>query len=286
MKCITQFRLSLILAPLAFALASCAGADGASEGVDSAAEPTDLLALSADPAALPSDPEALPEALVSRWIDGLGGMDAYWALKSARYTLTTEIYDTESGRLRRTRPRYVTLARTTQGELSRIERWEGNDFIEQAWDGQAQWATLNSESLSEGDKDYDQVPYVSGDVQYWISLPYKLRDDGVNLHYRGRDEAGRHIVGVSFGEGVGLHDEDAWQYWFEEDRVWPVQLAYMEVGDADWSRLRFEDIQTVDGYTFVGRRVHFNAEGQLTKVLATSAFALNPTVDEAVFTQR
>ncbi len=81
----------------------------------------------------------------------------------------------------------MTIARTDAGEISRIERWEGGDFIQQGWDGVEQWATLNGEPLGVGYKDYDQVPYVSGDVQYWISLPYKLRDNGVNVHDRGVD---------------------------------------------------------------------------------------------------
>ena len=227
--------------------------------------------------------DTIADSLVGNWIAAVGGLDAYWPLKGARFTLTTEIYDPESGRMRRARPRYVVIARTDAGEISRIERWEGDDLIHQGWDGERQWATLNGALLGEGDKDYDQIRYVSGDVQYWISLPFKLRDDGVNLHYRGVDDDGRHVVGVTFGEGIGLHDQDTWQYWFEDGRAWPVQVAYMEEGDNDWNRLRFEDIRTVAGYTFVGRRVHYNAEGALTKVLFTHDFEFNPTLETALF---
>jgi hypothetical protein len=229
--------------------------------------------------------DALAQALVDTWIDAVGGLDRYWELKTARYTLTTEMYDPVSGRLRRTRPRYVALARTEKGELTRIERWEGDDFIRQGWDGETVWADLNGEVLGPGDRDYDQVPYVSGDVQYWISLPYKLHDDGVNLHYRGRDEEGRHIVGVSFDSGIGLHDGDSWQYWFEDGGTWPVQVAYMEEGRTNWSKLRFEDVRTVDGYVFVGRRVHTNANGRVWKVLRTSDFQLNPNLDVGAFSR-
>jgi hypothetical protein len=233
---------------------------------------------------LPQSDE-LAEQLVGNWIDALGGMEAYWPLESARFTITTEIYDTETGRLRRTRPRYVAIARTERGEVSRIERWEDDDFIQQAWNGEEVWAAMNGAALAPGDKDYDEVQYVSGDVQYWISLPFKLRDDGVNLHHRGVDDDGRHVVGVSFGEGVGLHDGDTWQYWFEDGKTWPVQVAYMEEGKTNWNYLRFEDIRTVDGYTFVGRRVHYNEAGQLTKVLHTHDFELNPTLNPALFSR-
>lgn len=237
--------------------------------------------VTAGDAAVPSDEVA--EELVARWVSAVGGVEAHWALGSARYTLTTEIYDPESGLLKRTRPRYVTLLRSEEGDLTRIERWEGDDFIQQGWNGTAPWALYNGEMLAEGDKDYDEVLYVSGDVNYWIGLPYKLHDPGVNLHDRGTDAQGRQVVGVSFGEGVGLHDGDTWQYWFEEGRTWPVQVAYKEEGRDNWNYLRFEDIRTVDGYTFVGRRSHYNEQGQPTKVLYTHDFELNPEVSRAVF---
>lgn len=227
--------------------------------------------------------EVTAEALIADWIEAVGGLETYHPFRSARYTLTTELYNPEKDRLRRTRPRYVTMARTEHGQLTRIERWEGDDFIEQGWDGQTQWATMNGEPLGPGDKDYDEVPYVSGDVHYWIGLPFKLHDPGVNLHYRGTDDDGRHLVGVTFGEGVGLHDGDAWRYWFVDGRTWPVEVAYREEGRENWNHLRFEDIRTVDGYTFVGRRVHFNAEGGLTKVLYTHDFEYNPQIDPEVF---
>lgn len=223
--------------------------------------------------------DAIAEELVAKWIDAVGGLERYWPLQSARYTLTTEIYDTESGRLRRTRPRYVTILKSPAGDLTRIERWEGDDLIQQGWNGTEEWALLNGESLSAGDKDFDEVRYVAGDVNYWIGLPYKLHDDGVNLHDRGTDGEERRVVGVSFGEGVGLHDGDSWQYWFVDGRTWPVQIAYMEEGRTNWNLLRFEDIRTIDGYTYVGRRVHYNEEGQLTKVLYTHDFEFNPEID-------
>lgn len=33
----------------------------------------------------------------------------------------------------------------------------------------------------------------------------------------------------------------------------------MEEGRTSWSLLRFEDVRTVDGYVFVGRRVYTDA---------------------------
>lgn len=50
-----------------------------------------------------------------------------------------------------------------------------------------------------------------------------------------------------------------------------------------WNYLRFEDIRTVDGYTFVGLRIHFDEAGGLTKVLCTRDFELNPLLDPGAF---
>lgn len=222
------------------------------------------------------------EALVDGWIAALGGMETYWKLRSARYTLTTEIYDPESGRLRRARPRYVTIARLETGEAARIERWEGDDFIQHGFDGVQEWAVMNGEVLGPGDKDYDEARYVSGDVFYWIGLPFKLRDPGVFLHYDGTDDEGRHLVRVTFGDGVGDHN-DTWFYVFEDGRAMPVSIGYREEGRRNVSRTYWEDVEEVDGYVFTGRRVHVNADGKVWKVLVTTDFVLNPELDPAIF---
>jgi hypothetical protein len=232
----------------------------------------------ADPAPS-SDPAAVER--IEAWIDALGGMEPYWNLSTARYTLTTEMYDDQSGRLRRTRPRYVTIARTEAGELARIERWEGDDFIAQGWDGEERWATLNGEALGPGDMDYDEVTYVASDVNYWIALPWKLTDPGVFLHDDGTDDEGRRVVRVTFGEDVGDH-QDTWRYFFEEGRTWPVEIQYVEEGKTSVNRTRWEDIREVDGYIFVGRRVHFNEDG-VTKVLFTHDMEINPEIDPSIF---
>ena len=232
--------------------------------------------------AAPQPGDEMAEALVDGWIDALGGMETYWKLQSATYTLTTEIWDPVSGRLRRTRPRYVTIARVDAGEAARIERWEGDDFIQHGFDGDRQWAVMNGEALAPGDKDYDEARYVASDVFYWISLPFKLKDPGVFLNYDGADEEGRHRVRVTFGDGIGDHS-DTWFYVFEEGRAMPVSIGYREEGRQNVSLTYWEDVQEVDGYIFAGRRVHVNSEGRVWKILVTSDFVLNPNVDPAVF---
>ena len=132
-----------------------------------------------------SPPEVIADSLISLWIDSLGGMETYRNFESASYTITTVIYDTLSGRVKRTRPRYVLIKKGPFGEETRVERWEGNDFIAQGFNGRVEWATLNGEFLPDTAKDWRETRYVAGDLFYWPGLPYKLRDDGGFLHYRG-----------------------------------------------------------------------------------------------------
>ncbi len=216
------------------------------------------------------------ESLINEWIEALGGMIVYNGLTGASFTLTTEIWDPGSGRLKRTRPRYVTMARLRSGQAARIERWEGNDFIQHGFDGVTEWASMNGEPLGPGDKDFDEARYVSSDVWYWIGLPFKLKDPGLRLHYDGLDSKGIHQVRVTFGDGVGDHN-DTWFYGFQEGRAMPVSIRYREEGREEIHHTYWEDIRVVDGYPFAGRRVHLDDEGRIWKVLSTSDFVFNPS---------
>jgi len=227
-----------------------------------------------------ADPVA--DSLIGEWITALGGMERFWGFSTARFTLTTEMYDAETGRLRRTRPRYVTISRGERGELARIERWEGDDLIQQGWDGAEAWAMLNGAFLPDTAKDRRQVEYVSGDVNYWIVLPFKLRDPGVHLAYVGTDDANRHVVRVTFGEGVGDH-QDTWTYLFDEGTAWPAEVWYQETSDQAPHRTLWQDPATVDGYTFPQRRVYVDDADRIIKVLRISDFELNPELPAGIF---
>lgn len=228
----------------------------------------------------PNDEDAV--AIIQNWIDAIGGMENYHRFTSATFTLTTQMWDAESGRLRRTRPRYVWIARDASGLHARVERWEGNDFIEHGWHPDGQWAAMNGETLAEGDKDYDEANYVGGDVNYWIGLPYKLMDPGVNLHSEGTDGDGFRVVRVTFGENVGDH-QDVWRYYFADGETWPTRVEYVEAGKTSRNPHWWKDIQEVDGYYYAGRRVYHDDQGRVTKVIVLTDLVVNPEIDRAKF---
>ena len=225
-------------------------------------------------------PEA--QALVDRWVEVIGGMDNYWRVTTARFTVTTEWYDPDSGRLRRTRPRYATIHRDERGLYSRVERWEGDDFIQQGWHPDGQWAVMNGEALAEGDRDWDEADYVGGDLNYWIFLPWKLNDPGVNLAYEEDDGRGLQRVTVTFGEDVGA-SRDTWRYSFEDDRTWPVEVSYQTERGRRPNVMHWVDVQTVDGFFYVGSRRYFNQDGRLRMIVRVHDVEINPELDLDVF---
>ncbi len=252
-----------------------------------------------------SPPEVIADSLIGVWIDALGGMDTYHEFQSASYTITTIIFDTLSGRVKRARPRYVWIKKTPRGQATRVERWEGNDFIVQGFDGQDHWATMNHEMLSGGDKDWNEVRYVAGDLFYWPGLPYKLRDDGVFLHYRGlvsrpgvemrtdlaasapaetETPDGYHAVAVTFGENVGDH-QDAWQYFFKPGDIFPTEVTYIEEGKENMNRVIWGDTEMTgaSNYPMVARRDWITESGKRTKALVVSDFVVNPEIGQSMF---
>lgn len=260
-------------------IAAAVAVGGEDDRAGSAAADGAAGALAADGAE-----EAIADSLVGRWIEALGGMDTYRDVRTARYTLTTELYDPATGRLQRARPRYVALSRASGGELARIERWvwDGSRFVVQAFDGDTARAYLDGEPAPSGQMDAEEARYVTSDVFYWFSLPFKLRDPGARLHYDGRDEDGRHVVRVTFGEGVGDH-QDVWWYLFEDDRTWPVETRYQTDGTGGITRLRWEGIRSEGGYFYPEERVYLDEQDRVWKILRMSDVELGPELPEGAF---
>jgi hypothetical protein len=250
--------------------------------------------------AQPADPA---DSLIGLWIDSVGGMETYEAFQSATFTTTTVLYDTLSGRVMRSRPRYVWIKKGPHGEETRVERWEPIGFIEQGFNGETAWARLDGELLPDTAKDWQEAIYVARDLFYWVGLPFKLRDPGVFLTYRGitsrpgmefrpdptspataPPENGYHAVTVSFGEGVGEH-QDVFTYYFEPGRGYPTEVNYVEEGKTNINRLiwgtarRSGDI----AYPYVVRRDHITESGKRTKALVHSDFVANPHIPQARF---
>ena len=248
------------------------------------------------------DRDPIADSLIGLWIDSVGGMETYHGFQSASFTVTTIIYDTLTGRIKRSRPRYVWIRKGPHGEESRIERWEVAGFIEQGFNGLLTWATLNGRLLPDTARDSRQALYVARDVFYWFGLPYKLKDPGVYLRYHGMQmrpgaelrakptepptspPIRYHAVRVSFGEGVGEH-QDVFTYYFSPGRAFPVEVTYVEEGRTNLNRLLWGETQRFGaiGYPAVIERQWITRSGQRTKKLVISDVVVNPAVPQDLF---
>ncbi len=238
------------------------------------------------------------DSLIALWIDSLGGMETYDAFRAASFTVTTELYDTLSGRLKRARPRYVWVKRGPYGEETRVERWESAGFIAQGFNGRdAAWAALEGELLPDTAKDSREALYVARDLFYWTGLPFKLRDDGVYLSYQGLTQRPGaawegetppceryHAVGVSFGVGVGEH-QDVFTYYFPPGHAFPYEVTYVEEGRESLNRLLWGETRRVGeiSYPYVVRRDWITRSGKRTKALVISDVEVNPDVPQRRF---
>ncbi len=255
------------------------------------------------PAAVRAQTGHAADSIISLWIDSVGGMQAYHRFQSASFTVTTVLYDTVSGRIKRSRPRYAWIKKGPYGEETRIERWESVGLIQQGFNGRdAAWAAVEGELLPDTARDTREALYVSRDVFYWFGLPFKLRDPGVYLSYHGKLERpgaqfvggehsatlssdGRyHAIGVSFGEGVGEHN-DVFTYYFTEGRGSPTEVTYVEEGRTSVNRLLWGETNRTGeiAYPYVVRRDWITESGKRTKALVISDVVINAEIPQDRF---
>jgi hypothetical protein len=117
---------------------------------------------------------------------------------------------------------------------------------------------------------------------YWIGLPYKLRDPGVNLTYTPPDSTGYAGVMVSFGAGVGLHS-DRYYYYFAEGSPFPREVHYIEQGSTDVNRTRWSNFGEGGPITYVGTRTYYDDNGVTRKQLLISDVQINPGIADSLF---
>lgn len=228
-----------------------------------------------------ADTSSTADSLISAWIRAAGGPGAWEEVPSIRYTVTTVWYDS-AGRVERMRPRRVEIRKTADGFDARIERPEAEGLYVQTFTGDTAWATLNGRPLPPDHPAAEEVEYVGRDVHYWIGLPWKLRDPGVNLDAT-RLEGGGHEVRVTFGSGVGIHPGDRYYYRFLDQDPWPEQVHYMEEGSEGRTRTLWRDFATAGPITYVGTRRYVDDRERPTKELRIDDVWIDPPLSDSLF---
>lgn len=218
---------------------------------------------------------------VDGWISAAGGPRVWDAVKTVRYTITTVWYDTTGAEVRR-RPRYVTVKKIPGGFRVRIERQEAAGKYVQIWNGAAPWASLNGGQLPDSARAVRETQYVAGDLTYWIGLPWKLRDPGVNLAQSGD------TVAVTFGSGVGLHPQDRFWYYWRGESPFPAQVDFIEQGktEKDRERILFAEWKKVGPAVVAVKRVSLDARGRPRLALLITDVEVNAKIQDSVFNGR
>ena len=239
------------------------------------------VATLARPAVAQRDPRA--EVLVTGWIEAAGGASLWDAVRDIRYTITTVWYDSAGAEIRR-RPRQVWIRKKNGGFQVRVERTEADGRYVQIWNDGPR-ATLNGIVLPDTARAVREIRVVAADLTYWIGLPWKLRDPGVQLSYA--EENGIRVVHVTFGRGVGSHDGDRyWYYWPDRGSPSPTEVHYVEQGQPDTDRVRVlfrEPRRSGPGWYF-SRRIIQNAHGRVPmRELITSDVVINRGLADDLF---
>lgn len=237
--------------------------------------PPDGGADAADRRASPAD------SAVGAWIRAAGGAEAWRSVASLRYTVTTVWYDS-AGEVERMRPRRVEIRREADGFLSRIERPEAEGLYVQTFTGDTAWAALNGRPLPPDHPAAEEAEYVGRDVLYWIGLPYKLRDPGVELSAVGLPEGGTEVR-VTFDEGVGAEPGDRYFYRFLDDDPWPEEVHYAEGGAGGRTRTEWLHFREAGPLTYVGTRRYVDGSGRVTRELRVDDVWIGPDLPDSLF---
>lgn len=222
------------------------------------------------------------DSAVAAWIRAAGGPAAWDSVRSLRYTVNTVLYDS-AGDVRWMRPRRVEIRKTGTGFLSRIERPESEGLYVQAFTGDTAWATLNGRPLPPDHPAAEESEYVGRDVYYWIGLPWKLRDRGVNLDATALPADSGLEVRVTFGSQVGQHPGDRYFYRFLDADPWPEQVHYREQGSEGRTRTLWRGFTRAGPISYVGVRRYVDSAGRRTKELRIDDVWVNPTLPDSLF---
>lgn len=225
--------------------------------------------------------DTVADSAVGAWIEAAGGMDAWRSVESLRYTVTTVWYDS-TGRVRRMRPRRIEIEKTRSGFRSRIERPEAEGLYVQVFTGDTAWATLNGHPLPPDHPAAEESEYVGRDVYYWIGLPYKLRDPGVDLSASPLPGGGTEVR-VTFGGGVGEHPGDRYFYAFADEDPFPERVDYIEQGSDSRTHTVWRGFAEAGPLTYVVTRRYPDADGTPTMELRIDDVQIDPALPDSLF---
>jgi hypothetical protein len=172
-----------------------------------------FLAVAGGPCRAESDPKAV--ALAESTLVRMGGRDA-WA---HTHYLQWNFF----GRRKHTWDRFTGMDRIETGDrivLVNIQTHDGHVFDK--------GAEITDPAAKKAALDLGYGWWVND--SYWLIMPYKLLDPGVNLKYLGpsklSDGRAADLLGLTFGAGIGMTPENRYDVWIARDTGLVEQWSY------------------------------------------------------------
>jgi len=192
------------------------------------------------------------EAIIDRLIESVGGIKAWQELKDVTYRETFSRLGPSGWKDEAVRTMYFMRNPGPAGDnFFRIEQEGGTIemrypkeppiLIEQVplagkavlgFDGTEGWLTFDGKLQTDARLIFG-ARFVTQAFMYWFSVPFKLKDPGVKLNYQGLQQVeGKpvHVIGVSFGKGVGDNPTIRFIYHINRDKYSMEKMIYWHRG--------------------------------------------------------
>lgn len=233
--------------------------------------------------------DARAQTLVEKVIAAHGGMQAWTNLKDMTLTITRVALDQRGDVAGAT----VSLYYMKRHSKTRVETITGKGLLVQGFDGQKPWVTLNGRPET-SEEALKQAHFLSVNWWYWMGIPFKLKDPGVILRYKGTSTfRGKQvaILEVTFQKGVG-ETSDRYTYFIEQKThhilfvefklqpgVWP------KVGGPTPRRSTWLDYKQKGPFTLHTKRIFYGNPKLTDKhaVLLLGDFTFNTGLPDTLF---
>lgn len=212
---------ALLLLFVVFLFGSCS--DAASDGADSSAVPSNPAAVSFNEAG--SDPEAI--ALADSVMLAMGGRKAWDNTRFISWTFFGRrnlLWDKKEGNVRIEIPSDSTVMMVNVFDKKGKALMQGNEITE-------------TDSLA---KLMDRAEAIWINDAYWLIMPFKLKDSGVTLKYKGQDTTltGKpaEVLTLTF-DNVGNTPQNKYQVYIDPDSKLVVQWDYFSKAEDEAPRI-------------------------------------------------
>ncbi len=233
--------------------------------------------------------DARAQALLEKAITAHGGMQAWQGLQDMTFTLTRIDLGPQGEEAAASKSLYY-LKR--EGK-ARVESITGQGVRVEGFDGEKPWVTVNGKPEA-GAEALRLAQFQSVNWWYWMGIPFKLKDPGVILTYKGRASfRGKpvEILQATFQPGVGsTNDRYAYSIDPKTGRILFVEFqlqpgVWPGVGGPTPLRSTWLDHKQVGPFTMHTRRV-FYGDAKLNHralVILFGDFQVNTGRDDRLF---